>query len=58
MLFAPVPPLAELPELRIHSLADNVVLPPDEPFVEIPGDHFAHYYYPELVAAAIGQVVR
>jgi len=58
VLFAPVPPLAVLPELRIHSLADNVVLPPDEPFVEIPGDHFAHYYYPELVAAAIGQVVR
>jgi pimeloyl-ACP methyl ester carboxylesterase len=56
VLFAPVPPLAVLPELRIHSLADNVVLPPDEPFVEIPGDHFAHYYYPELVAAAIRAV--
>ena len=53
VLFAPVPPLGVLPELRVHALADNVVLPPDEPFLEIPGDHFEHYYYPELVAAAI-----
>ena len=56
VLFAPVPPLVVQPELRIHALADNVVLPPDEPFVEIPGDHFAHYYHPELVAAAIRDV--
>ena len=55
VLFAPVPPLAVLPELRIHALADNVVRPPDEPFVTIPGDHFAYYYHPELVAAAIAQ---
>lgn len=58
VLFAPVPPLAVLPELRVHSRADNVVLPPDEPFVEIPGDHFAHYYYPELVAAAIAGILN
>ena len=57
VLFAPVPPLAVAPELRVHARADNVVLPPDEPFVEIPGDHFAHYYYPELVAAAIARIV-
>jgi pimeloyl-ACP methyl ester carboxylesterase len=56
VLFAPVPPLLVQPELRVHALADNVVLPPDEAFVEIPGDHFAHYYYPELVAAAIERV--
>ena len=53
VLFAPVPPLTVEPVLRIHALANNVVRPPDEPFVEIPGDHFAHCYYPELVAAAI-----
>jgi len=58
VLFAPVPPLAVLPELRVHSRADNVVLLPDEPFVEIPGDHFAHYYYPELVAAAIAGIMN
>jgi pimeloyl-ACP methyl ester carboxylesterase len=58
VLFAPVPPLAVLPELRVHALADNVVRPPDEPFLEIPGDHFAHYYYPALVAGAIKEVMR
>ncbi|MGI4864247.1 MAG: alpha/beta fold hydrolase [Janthinobacterium lividum] len=58
VLFAPVPPLAVQPELRIHALADNVVRPPDEPFVMIPGDHFAHYYHPELVAAAIRGIMK
>jgi pimeloyl-ACP methyl ester carboxylesterase len=58
VLFAPVPPLAVLPELRVHALADNVVRPPDEPFLQIPGDHFAHYYYPELVAKAIEGLMR
>jgi pimeloyl-ACP methyl ester carboxylesterase len=53
VLFAPVPPLAIRPELRVHALADNVVRPPDEPFLEILGDHFAHYYYPQLVVEAI-----
>jgi pimeloyl-ACP methyl ester carboxylesterase len=56
VLFAPVPPLTIVPELRVHALADNVVLPPNEAFVAIPGDHFAHYYYPELVAAAMRAV--
>jgi hypothetical protein len=50
--------LAVSPELRVHAVADNVVHPPDEPFLEIPGDHFAHYYYPEPVAAAIERVMR
>lgn len=44
VLFAPVPPLALPPTLRVHARRDNVILPPDEAFVEIPGDHFAHYY--------------
>ncbi|RYY20602.1 MAG: alpha/beta hydrolase [Cytophagaceae bacterium] len=52
VLFAPVPPLTMAPDLRVHSRLDNAVLPPDEPFIEIPGDHFAHYYHPALVAAA------
>lgn len=56
VLFAPVPPLLVQPELRVHALADDVVRPPDEPFVVIPGDHFAHYYYPELVAEAIREL--
>jgi hypothetical protein len=33
------------------------VRPPDEPYVELPGDHFAHYFYPELAAAAICQLL-
>lgn len=57
VLFAPVPTLAIQPELRVHALADNVVRPPDEPFLEIPGDHFAHYYHPAPVAAAIREVM-
>jgi pimeloyl-ACP methyl ester carboxylesterase len=53
VLFAPVPPLTALPELRLHAPTDTVVLPPDEPYVALPGDHFAHYFYPERAAAAI-----
>jgi pimeloyl-ACP methyl ester carboxylesterase len=53
VLFAPVPLLRTPPELRLHALGDTVVRPPDEPFVELPGDHFAHYFYPQLAAAAI-----
>ena len=58
VLFAPVPPLAGQPELRLHALADDVVRPPDEPYVAIPGDHFAHYYHPGLVAAAIKETMK
>jgi pimeloyl-ACP methyl ester carboxylesterase len=57
VLFAPVPPLTTAPELRLHALGDTVVRPPDEPFVELPGDHFAHYFYPQLAAEAIRQLL-
>jgi pimeloyl-ACP methyl ester carboxylesterase len=57
VLFAPVPPLATQPELRLHALGDTVVLPPAEPFVALPGDHFAHYFYPQLAASAIRQLL-
>jgi pimeloyl-ACP methyl ester carboxylesterase len=57
VLFAPVPPLTVAPDLRLHARGDTVVLPPDEPFVELPGDHFAHYFYPQLAAAAIRQLL-
>ena len=57
VLFASVPPLTTQPELRLHARGDTVVLPPDESFVELPGDHFAHYFYPQLAAAAIGQLL-
>lgn len=57
VLFAPVPPLAVAPDLRLHALRDTVIRPPDEPFVEVPGDHFAHYFYPQLVADSIRRVL-
>lgn len=52
LLFAPVPPLTTAPELRLHARRDHIIRPPDEPYVELPGDHFAHYFYPQLVVAA------
>ncbi|WP_052732470.1 alpha/beta fold hydrolase [Hymenobacter terrenus] len=58
VLFAPVPPLTTAPDLRVHSRQDNVILPPDEPFVEIPGDHFAHVFYPQPAAAAIQSFIQ
>ena len=57
VLFAPAPPLTTQPELRLHARRDNIILPPDEPYVELPGDHFAHYYYPQAAAEAISKVL-
>ncbi|MCW3115720.1 MAG: hypothetical protein JWR18_4116 [Segetibacter sp.] len=37
------------PELRIHAISDDIVKPPDQPFVKVPGDHFTLYTYPETV---------
>ncbi|RMG19259.1 MAG: hypothetical protein D6730_21815 [Bacteroidetes bacterium] len=48
-------PLRLEPSLRIHSRADRIVRYPDEPFEEVPGDHFNlvvhHQAVGELVAA-------
>ncbi|WP_375419488.1 alpha/beta fold hydrolase [uncultured Hymenobacter sp.] len=57
VLFAPAPPLTITPELRLHARRDNIIRPPDEPYVELPGDHFAHYYYPQAAAEAIARVL-
>ena len=53
VLFAPVPPLAVSPDLRIHATADNIVRAPDEPYIEVPGDHFCLVFHPTAVAEAI-----
>lgn len=53
LLFAAVPPLTTEPELRLHARRDHIIRPPDEPYVELPGDHFGLYFYPQLVADAI-----
>ncbi|MDB5239494.1 MAG: hypothetical protein JWP57_119 [Spirosoma sp.] len=52
-LFAPVPKLMVQPDLRVHARHDSIVAPPDETFVEVPGDHFGLVFYPELVAKPI-----
>lgn len=52
-LFAKVPPLTVQPDLRIHARRDSIVGPPDEAFVEVPGDHFSLFCHPESVAAPI-----
>lgn len=57
VLFAPAPPLTIHPELRLHARRDNIIRAPDEPYVELPGDHFAHYYYPQPAAEAINKVL-
>lgn len=53
VLFAPAPELTAQPELRLHARRDNIIRPPDEAYVEIPGDHFSHVLYPEPTAAAV-----
>lgn len=53
VLFAPAPPLTAAPDLRLHATRDNIIRPPQEAYVEIPGDHFGHYYNPQLVVDAI-----
>jgi pimeloyl-ACP methyl ester carboxylesterase len=53
ILFAPAPPLTVEPDLRLHARHDHIIRPPQEPFIEISGDHFGHYYYPQQVLAAI-----
>ncbi|KAB7732101.1 alpha/beta hydrolase [Rudanella paleaurantiibacter] len=52
-LFGTVPPLTVQPDLRIHARPDSIVFPPDEPFAEVPGDHFSLYFHPEHVAQPI-----
>lgn len=52
-LFARVPPLTVQPDLRIHARRDSIVSPPDETFVEVPGDHFCLVCHPEVVAEPI-----
>jgi hypothetical protein len=47
-----------MPDLRIHSKNDNVILYPDQPFHEVPGDHFTLYTHPEAVYKPIVNFLR
>lgn len=57
-LFAPVPPLTVQPDLRIHARPDNIVYFPSETCVDVPGDHFSLYFYPEIVAEPIRELLK
>ncbi|GAA4463841.1 hypothetical protein GCM10023189_42330 [Nibrella saemangeumensis] len=58
VLFAPVPPLTVTPDLRIHNCRDNIVAAPDEPYVDVPGDHFCLVFHPETVAVPIRSLLE
>lgn len=53
VLFAKVPPLTITPDLRVHARKDNIVAFPDEPFLEVSGDHFSLVFHSEEVCEAI-----
>jgi hypothetical protein len=57
VLFAKVPPLTITPDLRVHARKDNIVAFPDEPFVEVSGDHFSLIFHPKDVCEAIMKVL-
>lgn len=58
VLFAPAPPLTVKPDLRLHARQDHIIRPPKAPYVEISGDHFGHYFYPQQVVAALQPWLR
>ncbi len=53
VLFAAVPSLTVQPDLRIHARPDNIVGTPNEPFIDVPGDHFSLIFHAEAVAEPI-----
>lgn len=44
--------------LRLHGLEDRILAVPDEPFTEIPGDHFSLYTYPIEVVKPIAEALN
>ncbi len=59
LIFNPLKqPITVSPDLRIHAKADHIVKYPDEPFIEVPGDHFALYTYPSTVYNPIIQFLQ
>lgn len=43
--------------LRLHALKDRILFVPDEPFTEIPGDHFSLYSFPEEVGFFVSEAI-
>lgn len=46
------------PDLRIHSPKDTILKPPEEPYYQVPGDHFALYTHPEEVCLPISNFLK
>jgi hypothetical protein len=57
VLFNEVPPLTIMPDIRIHARKDNIVAFPDEPFVEVSGDHFSLIFHTKEVCEAVLKVL-
>ncbi len=58
ILFRKAAALTVVPDLRIHATPDNIVAPPDEPFVVAPGDHYSLVFHPEFVAGHVTEVLK
>ena len=58
LIFEPLDTIQAVPELRIHALKDPIVKPPDEPFYQVPGDHYTLVTHPETVIAPILQLLQ
>lgn len=59
LIFNPVEEaVTAAPDLRIHARADSIVRYPDEPALEVPGDHFTLYTHPEKVYRPIAAFLR
>ncbi|WP_338874087.1 alpha/beta hydrolase [Spirosoma sp. SC4-14] len=53
ILFAEAPHLTVSPDLRIHTRRDSIIARPNEPYTEVPGDHFSLVFHPKEVAEAV-----
>ncbi|MBD0254741.1 MAG: alpha/beta hydrolase [Cytophagales bacterium] len=50
IIYSPVPEgFAAQPDLRLHARADTIIRYPDEPALEVPGDHFNLHTHPQEV---------
>ncbi len=50
IIYSPVPAgFTVQPDLRIHARADTIIRYPDEPALEVPGDHFSLHTHPREV---------
>lgn len=59
VVYNPVPkPITVDPDARIHSKKDQIISAPDETFIEVPGDHFALYTFPETVYVPINHFLK